>query len=97
VATVDLIEGKVSISGEIDAGSCVPMASEVSKFRRDDGKILLDLSGVTFIDSRGVQALDRLRRTVPFDITAVSANVERILQVMGMTFLSKAPEPEPAA
>ena len=95
--SVDLVGDEVVVSGEIDAGSCSQLLRVLTTLRRPEAEPLrVDLSGVTFVDSRGVQALVRLNRTVPMEITAVSVTVDRVLHMTGLSLLSVTREPEPA-
>src|SRR3954449_92337 len=47
----------VALSGEIDMANAVGIAHSVKPLIKAGGPIVIDVSGVTFIDSTGVQAL----------------------------------------
>lgn len=82
-------EPLVEISGELDLASADDFLSEVSDVVGDGLVLLLDLSGVTFMDSTGLGALIKVRnRLVDRDgelrLTAASSAVERVLELTGM-------------
>ena len=57
----------------------------------------LDLTDVTFIDSRGVQMLQRLHDTALATVVAASPIVERMLQLAGSpSLVDTTPERQPA-
>ena len=49
----------VSISGELDAGSCADLAECLDGCRRPGARVLLDLRELNFMDRAGLELLDR--------------------------------------
>jgi anti-anti-sigma factor len=76
------------VTGDIDLGSALGFADDLLAAFGDDARddVKLDLSGVTFIDSSGLQALisvvHALRRPVRI---AASSRVFVALDVVGLT------------
>jgi anti-sigma B factor antagonist len=54
---IDFRNPVVALSGEIDMSNAVGIAHSVKPLIQAGGPIVIDVSGVTFIDSTGVQAL----------------------------------------
>jgi anti-anti-sigma factor len=81
-------DDRVAVTGEIDLGSALRFADDVLATVGDDpSQILeLDLSGVTFIDSAGLQSLITVVQAVhrPVHIDA-SSRVFVALDVAGLT------------
>jgi anti-anti-sigma factor len=51
-----------------------------------EGEAIIDLGGVTFIDSSGLRALVKVKRTHPaVRVTNPTANVVRLLEVTGLS------------
>jgi anti-anti-sigma factor len=86
--TFEMIErapGRYSVLGEVDVASS-PHLRQLAALH---GSLVLDLHGVTFIDSTGVAALVRLRYRCRHDectfaIEAASEAVERVLQLVDL-------------
>src|SRR3954469_3867277 len=77
--------GRFTITGEMDHAT-VPRLDELDDVH---GPLLLDLHGVTFMDSGGVAALVRLYERCPhpqctFQIETCSLPVERVLRMVGL-------------
>jgi anti-anti-sigma factor len=81
----------VVVHGELDLGSASALHREVhALLALPVEAIALDLAGLEFVDSSGIRLLNDLRvaadeRRVPFSIGPVSAPVQRMLELTGMT------------
>jgi anti-anti-sigma factor len=85
--SVRRVDGRVAVTGEIDLSSALRFTDDVLAAADDTGGTLqLDLSGVTFIDSSGLQALITVVQAVrrPVHIGA-SSRVFVALDVVGLT------------
>jgi anti-anti-sigma factor len=80
-------DGRVSVFGDIDLGSALGFADDLLAAVRAGGEDLeLDLSGVTFIDSSGLQALISVVQSVRRPVRiAASSRVFVALDVIGLT------------
>ena len=79
----------VEIAGELDLHESARFEEQVSAALTDVATIELDASGLTFIDSAGLQALlaardDARERGIHFRFTAVSEQVARVVEVAGL-------------
>jgi anti-anti-sigma factor len=77
------------IAGELDAVAADTFAERVdAAVRRLPGPVLVDLSGLTFIDAQGARALDAVMRTLPAgrpaSVRACPRRVRRILDILGL-------------
>jgi len=54
----------VAVSGEIDLSNAAALEGEIMRHAADAGAVVLDLSGLSFMDSAGVALLQRLARAV---------------------------------
>lgn len=91
------------IAGEIDQGNVAVLRAAVDEaLATGPGRLRLDLSGVTFLDSMGVAALVAANKAgraagTPVEITAMHPAVESVLQVAALLPLFDAgPSPAPA-
>jgi anti-sigma B factor antagonist len=81
----------VVVQGELDLGSVFALHREVhALLALPVEAIVLDLQGLDFVDSSGMRLLNDLRlaaqeRRVAFSIGPVSAAVDRMLELTGMT------------
>jgi anti-anti-sigma factor len=90
----DLIDGVVVVSGELDGETSPYVADAVLQLVGPHAaRVFVDLREVTFIDSGGLHALLRLRRTRPVDVIGVSPRVDRILDISGTRLLILGPTP----
>ena len=85
VTVVERAPGRFTITGEVD----LAMARQLDALETVHGPLLLDLRGVTFLDSSGIRALLGLRQRCPhpdctFQIEACSLPVERVLRIAGL-------------
>ncbi len=82
-------EARVVVQGEVDADNKTKMGSEILDGTEGASKVLVDLSGLTFIDSSGLGELLRINevadsRSQQFEIVEASAAVRRILDITGL-------------
>ena len=85
LAVVECASGRFRITGQLDLAT----APRVNELQDTHGPLLLDLHGVTFMDSSGVAALVRLHKRCPdqgctLRIEACSLPVERVLRIAGL-------------
>lgn len=95
----------VVVEGEIDLSVVGGLWKRVEEASLDGGPLVLDVAGVTFMDSAGVNLLLRLRQQrgdVPEAVVLrhPSATVRRVLEMAGVTgYLTldppDPPDPEP--
>lgn len=88
----DEASGRLRVSGELDAGSSHELLDAVEARIRQGGDVVLDLEGISFIDSSGIRAIaETLRRSAReefgFRIASASETVERLLEMTGMVSL----------
>jgi anti-sigma B factor antagonist len=79
----------IEIAGELDLHESARFEEQVSATLTDVATVAVDASGLTFIDSAGLQALlvarDGAReRGIEFRFTAVSEQVARVVEVAGL-------------
>jgi anti-anti-sigma factor len=85
VTIIERAPGRFTITGELDLATA-PRLHELDDVH---GPLLLDLHGVTFLDSSGIAGLMRLYRRCEHDgctlrIEAWSDRVERVLRIVGL-------------
>jgi anti-sigma B factor antagonist len=85
VTVIERGPGRFTITGEIDLAT----ARQLYELQDIHGPLLLDLHGVTFMDSSGIRALIQLTRRCPHGdctlrIEACSLPVERVLRIAGV-------------
>lgn len=83
-------EPLVTVSGELDLASADDFLAEVTEAAGDGAVLVLDLAGVSFMDSTGLGALIKVRNRLvdrggEITLTAVSPAVERVLELTGMS------------
>ena len=81
----------LTVTGEIDADSMVALQAPLSELSLES-HIVLDMSGVRFMDSSGLKVIleQRIRMTEPggsIHIRHSSSAVQRVLEVSGLTHL----------
>lgn len=79
----------VSVRGEIDAHSAPELADHLGGCSGTDTDIVIDMSGVTFMDSSGLRVLIDLRQRIdagPHELVlrSPSDSVLRLLEVAGL-------------
>ena len=83
---------RVVADGELDAASAATLADVLEDLPADVGAIVLDLSGVSFIDSSGLRVIAAQRQRSEaagssFTVSAASDAVRRIFEMTGLTSL----------
>jgi anti-sigma B factor antagonist len=86
----------VVVTGEIDAGSRLALQAPLSELS-PQSHILLDMSGVPFMDCRGLNVIlaQRVKMTAAggsIHIHRASRAVQRVLQVTGTTDVLRGPD-----
>ncbi|MGE5211701.1 MAG: STAS domain-containing protein [Acidobacteriota bacterium] len=79
----------LSVSGEIDAHSAPVLAERFATLSSDAGDVVVDLSGVTFMDSSGLRELIELQQRVGTPpnglvLQSPSQTVLHLLEVAGL-------------
>jgi anti-anti-sigma factor len=79
----------VSVSGDIDLATADEFRLALDSAYRADNHVHVDLSQVTFMDSTGINALLRMRRSSGevsgvVRLTAASSQVQRLLELTGV-------------
>jgi anti-anti-sigma factor len=85
-ATFARVADVVVVAGDIDVATAPMLDDAISAV---SGPVVLDLSGVTFMDSSGVRVLVRHRQASQaggnrFEVAAVSRPVRRVLELAGV-------------
>ena len=79
----------VAVSGEVDVCTEAPLQQALLRIMREHGaRLLLDVSGVSFMDCAGLRALQTTRRRAELHggfmrLIAVSRAVRRIIELTG--------------
>ena len=78
-----------SVRGEIDADNCEGLGERLLEDTSDVSRLVVDLSGLTFIDSSGISELLRTSETADergqqFEIRNPSTTVYRVLEITGL-------------
>ena len=86
----------VIVTGEIDADSMLALQAPLSELS-PQSHILLDMSGVTFMDCRGLRVIltQRIKMTEAggsIHIHHASPAVQRLMQVSGLTDILREPD-----
>jgi anti-anti-sigma factor len=71
---------RIAVRGEIDLATVASLETQIDQHAGQP--IMLDLSGVSFIDSMGLTLL--IRRASELVVAAASAEVERLIRVCGL-------------
>jgi anti-anti-sigma factor len=79
----------LQIAGELEAMAADTFAERADAAVRSlQGPVLVDLSGLTFIDARGARVLDAVMRSLPggraASVRACPRHVRRILDILGL-------------
>src|SRR6266550_4278566 len=85
------VAGRFRLSGEIDMTNADELLGLLSESLDRDGDMILDLSELGFIDSRGIQALLRFSRLFDGDrrliLDSPTGTVGRVLEMVGVEVL----------
>lgn len=86
--------GQVSIEGEMNIYNASALKDGLMNAIKGSNGVLLDLSGVSEMDSAGLQVVllawrEAGRRTVPFRLTGMSGAVETVLTLFDLKELSE--------
>ncbi|MEL7208371.1 MAG: STAS domain-containing protein [Actinomycetota bacterium] len=78
-----------TVRGEIDADNCAAFGADILDGTDQAGRVVVDLSELTFIDSSGISELLRLSETVTgrgqdFELRHPSPAVHRVLEITGL-------------
>ncbi|MEV4418086.1 STAS domain-containing protein [Catellatospora sp. NPDC049609] len=87
----------VSVHGEIDLMTCELLSTELGEATKQSPEVLVDLSGVSFLDSAGIRVLVEAHQTaarVGHQLCVDNAHgwVERVLEVTGVRELLARPQ-----
>jgi anti-anti-sigma factor len=88
-ATVEAGVAQVSLHGELDLDRASAVADELgSLLEQDVTTVVVDVAGLTFLDSSGLRALLTAREKLEaggatLELTNLSASVERVLDMTG--------------
>lgn len=90
VDTGDTAGVRLAVAGEIDAHSAPGLQQRLTDAAADDMRLVLDLAGVTFMDSSGLRVMiaESTRRTEAggeFVLAEVPRSVARLLDVSGVS------------
>jgi len=78
-----------TVTGEMDADNCAEFSSAILSCPTDSGRVVVDLAGLTFIDSSGISELLRVDETLDERGQALvlknpSPAVRRVLEITGL-------------
>jgi anti-sigma B factor antagonist len=80
-------DGILRVSGEIDLSNAEELERAIERAAGDGQEVLLDLSGVTFIDSSGLHAIRRAAASAncgPIVLVDAPSKVVRIIEIVGL-------------
>jgi anti-sigma B factor antagonist len=79
----------VSVSGELDIATAPDLAAQAAVLPGGIERLIVDLSGLDFIDCRGVQVLVELTQAAPpgcpVVVRGVMGRVRRVLDILGVS------------
>jgi anti-anti-sigma factor len=102
VDVVSMAPVVVTVSGDIDIATVVKLLEELlGAMRRHGARLALDLSGVTFMDCAGINALLAIRRRARFEggwvrLPQASRTARKILTLTGLDQEFALADPETA-
>lgn len=90
----------VALTGELDLGSRTRLQAALAEAIDERRPVVIDLAGLTFMDSTGIAVLTNARRTaaeagVPLKVTEATGTVERILEMTGVRQFLSGEWPQP--
>lgn len=78
----------VSASGEVDVATSPELLAALEDASTRSGKLIIDLSGVTFMDSTGLGVVVQAKRAFEADdalrLVVKEANVRKVFEVTGL-------------
>ena len=88
----DGAEATVTVQGEIDVTAAAVLSGHLGGVAaRNPQRLVIDLAGVGFLDSAGLQAFAQVRRELPEDCPVIVRSAQpRLRQVFEITGLSAA-------
>jgi anti-anti-sigma factor len=81
LALVDGGEGVLLVRGELDLATAGVLRDRLDA---DPPVTVIDMAGVTFLDSSGISVLAHAHRTRPIRVRQPSAAVRRVLELAGL-------------
>ena len=79
---------RYKLSGELDMASAETLRDAVKPMVQTDGRLVLDVGEITFIDSSGLRALvqlsEQMNGAAPLVLSEVPPSVRRLLDVVGL-------------
>lgn len=90
VGEISETQVNASISGEVDADNCSEMGSSLLGSSASAANLVLDASGLAFIDSSGISELLRVRELMveaggSLVLVEPAPNVRRVLEITGLS------------
>jgi anti-sigma B factor antagonist len=84
-------DGVVEVSGELDIRTCDRLVHAAGELADRGGRLVLDLSGLTFCDSTGLAGLVRLhkRAEAAGGTVVLRSPVTRVHQLLALTGLTR--------
>jgi anti-anti-sigma factor len=84
----DVVTVRIELDGELDMSSSGALEHELDRAAASDaGRIIIDLSGLNYIDSTGIGALARIPRYEQperFRLLRAPQHVQRVLELAGL-------------
>jgi anti-anti-sigma factor len=87
--TAEFVDGVLVVQGEVDAETAPHLVRALCELSVGPGPRRIDLSGVRFIDSRGIEALFALAADDLEIIVGAGSLVERVLHTVGLDLVAK--------
>jgi anti-sigma B factor antagonist len=72
----------MSVRGELDSGTSARLAEELDGLVAGGTPVVVDLSGLSFIDSGGLHALMKPRPSARISVVCPPGNVSRVMSVV---------------
>lgn len=91
VVTVTAAPGGVvaAVTGEVDLSNSTEVAEQLDAVAAAGGPLVLDLSGLAYLDTSGVRALVRLAERPGTDLVVVAPPGSVVRAVLGITHLDR--------
>lgn len=78
----------VAVSGEVDVATSPELLAALEDSRSKHGKLVVDLAGVTFIDSTGLGIMVQAKRAFGGEdslrLVVAEANVRKVFEITGL-------------